>query len=741
MTFLFQSLLVAGLPLVGLPLLIHLINLRRRRRVQWAAMDFLLESQKRNKKWIMLRQLLLLLFRTAAIAAVVMMLAGPVLQSDWGRFFGKGITHHLVLLDDSYSMSDRWDQTTALAEAKRAVTVLLDQATSRAGSQQLTLLRFSQAAELSTGGQTEQFAQTLDRRRFAEVAEELMEMQATETDAGPLEAIQAVLGLPEAAEDETRIVYLISDYRRPQWRRETEIEQAMGRLRKQVDQLHVIQCVDQSRPNLAITRLAPESGVRAAGVETWMELSVTNYGDQSAVGIVAGVAQDGHRLPAVQFEEIEPGKEITRRFRTTFPSAGSYQLTASLDTDSIEVDNVRYFACEVPGEFPVLIIDGSRQGDDGFYLRTALSPGGSSKPGWNPQVEQPQFLRQHEKLSHFAAICLLDVARLDRPEVVALEEYVQQGGGLALFLGPQVQRPFYNAQLYRDGAGMLPVPLDVPTQMLSESEAETPDVQVSDHRLFRVFGGRRNTFLEVVAVNVYYAIDPQWRLPKTGATQILATLRNGAPYILDHQFGEGRVVTQLSKLSPRESDLGVWSNWSLNPAFPVYANELIGFLSSTQRLSRDQEVGTPLVLQVAEADYQPEVRVQMPQAFGKQATTIIPRAERGQYHVDAGRTEVSGVWQFELQPRGGVVERRLVAVNVSAGEGDLHHLDRAQLAQRLEGIDYEFSLAADMRVGDTSLAGYQLQDTLIAMLLLLLIVEQWFAYQASYHSSSTKSAA
>ena len=68
MSFLFQSLLTIGLPLVALPLVIHLINLRRHRRVEWAAMSFLLESQKRNKKWILLQQLLLLLLRTSAVA-------------------------------------------------------------------------------------------------------------------------------------------------------------------------------------------------------------------------------------------------------------------------------------------------------------------------------------------------------------------------------------------------------------------------------------------------------------------------------------------------------------------------------------------------------------------------------------------------------------------------------------------------------------------------------------------------
>ncbi|HEX6960984.1 MAG TPA: BatA domain-containing protein, partial [Lacipirellula sp.] len=128
MSFLFQSILAIGVPLIGIPLLIHLINLRRHQRVEWAAMEFLLESQKRNKKWIVLKQLLLLLLRTAAVALVVFMLAGPVIRSGWASLFGRGVTHHLILLDDSYSMSDRWEESSAFDEAKQAVSRILDQA-------------------------------------------------------------------------------------------------------------------------------------------------------------------------------------------------------------------------------------------------------------------------------------------------------------------------------------------------------------------------------------------------------------------------------------------------------------------------------------------------------------------------------------------------------------------------------------------------------------------------------------
>ena len=736
MSFLFQPLLLIGLPLIALPLVIHLINLRRHRRVEWAAMEFLLESQKRNKKWIFLRQLLLLLLRTAAVALVVFMLAGPVLQSQWGRFFGAGTTHHLILLDDSYSMADRWEQSNAMDEAKRVVTRLLDQATQKAGSQKLTFLKFSETTQVSAASESQRHEFELDRQSFEKVVESLNELQVSETDLGPHEAIQSALGLPEPTEEETRIVYLISDFRSREWREDIELRQLMSRLGKQAAQMHLIQCVDSTRSNLAITHLAPESGIRAAGVESWFEIGVTNYGDLPAVAVTATVTQDKHKLPAIEFDEIGPGDQQLRRFRVNYPLAGSHELQASLESDAVETDNKRYYACQVPPSFPILIIDGSRDGDDGYYLRTALSPGGTSKAGWSPQVEPPRFLRKHEQLAKFAAICLLDVSRLDDPEVDALEKYVKTGGGLGIFLGPQTQRPFYNERMYRDGTGLLPAPLDVPTQLLSDNQRTTPDVVVADHPIFRIFGGQRNSFLTVVAVNFYYALEPMWQFPTSGNTRVLAHLRNGSPFVIEKQFGDGLVVLQLSKLSPKSTDLGNWTNWSLNPVFPVFANELIGYLTASERNYTLIEVGEEIAMELPESDYQPDVQIHGPPSSRLPETNITPRAENGLYQVSAGPSWTSGVWKFELQPREGGSEQRLIAVNVPRGEGDLHHMNREQLALRLPGIDYQFSHASRITATDNQLAGFRLSDTMLYLLLAVLVVEQWLAYQASYHTSS-----
>src|SRR5258708_36151973 len=97
-----HSALTWGFLLALAPLLIHLINMMRHRRVQWAAMEFLLASYKKHRTWIWLKQLLLLLARMAAVALVVAMLAQLKTRDQWLAIFGGPGTHPHIVLHDSF---------------------------------------------------------------------------------------------------------------------------------------------------------------------------------------------------------------------------------------------------------------------------------------------------------------------------------------------------------------------------------------------------------------------------------------------------------------------------------------------------------------------------------------------------------------------------------------------------------------------------------------------------------------
>src|SRR5580765_1198329 len=106
MFFLNPWAMVVGGAMVSAPILIHLINRLRFRRVRWAAMEFLLKSDKRNRRRLIIEQLILLALRVLLVLLATLLLA-RFLGFTWAGFQAKN-TLHIVLLDDRMSMTDRW---------------------------------------------------------------------------------------------------------------------------------------------------------------------------------------------------------------------------------------------------------------------------------------------------------------------------------------------------------------------------------------------------------------------------------------------------------------------------------------------------------------------------------------------------------------------------------------------------------------------------------------------------------
>jgi Aerotolerance regulator N-terminal/von Willebrand factor type A domain len=742
MSFLFPALLIVGLPLVAVPVLIHLINLRRQQRIRWAAMQFLIDSQRRNRRWILLKQFLLLATRMAVIGLLVLMLAHLVLRNEWMSLLGRGTTHHIVLLDDSYSMSDRWDNTTALDEAKRAVQAIVDQAFKESDAQLISLLRFSEAAQLSAGAQPKVFNERINENFRSRLEALLAGWEVSQTAAGPADALKAVPRLPLRENEQNVVVYLVSDFRARQFGTATEIRNLLADLKEENDvaQIHLVRCVREARPNLAVTSLVPESGVRAAGVEMWMSVTIANYGDAPARGVTVQLEQDGDALPAIALEDIPPRDELTHKFRVQFAGTGAHSLVASLAADAVVVDNRRFFACDLPAARPVLIVDGSRDGLGGHQLSLALSPGGNTRTGWQPHVEPRTFLADADRLALQAAVCLLDVPRLADDELAALEAYAQAGGGVAFFTGSEVDRGFYNDRLYRNGEGLFPVPLKLPTQLMDHAAETAADLKVTAHPVFQVFAGRRNSFLPLVLVNYYYAVEDNWS-PAGDTTKIAARLRNNAPLVVEKKFGEGRVIAQLTKLSSAETRLGRWSNWSVNRAFPVLANELISYLAAAREVDHVQSIGDDLVVATDEGAYDPTVRFLLPEDGPLRGEIPVDATPiDGRLVAELEDLSVSGIYEVQLQPAQGEVETRAFAVNVPIGEGDLALTQRADLTQQLAGVDFQIHDAAEMALDAQQLAGFQMSDALLLALVAMLLTEQFLAYLASYHAAPLRGA-
>jgi hypothetical protein len=759
--------LLIGLPLI--PVLIHLINMMRHRRVKWAAMDFLLQSYKKHRNWIWLKQLLLLLLRMAAVALIVVMLAGLGCRNDLAGWLGGTPTHHYVLLDDSYSMSDRAGGTTAFESALQAIGRIVDRAALQETRQEFTLLRFSQAvgnaasdAEAAADQVADLNAEVIDANFKLLLEEKRNTFDVSQLAVGPRAALNVVRQLIEQNPDEKHVVYVVSDFRAKDWDNPTEVRETMRKLRASRADIQLIGCARAEHPNLGIVDVAATDDTRAAGVPLFINVTVKNFGMEAAKKVQLNVRSqfydpektaasepdrvkaDAEVLPTVLIDEIRPGETATRRVQVYFPKAGQHVVEAILPEDSVATDNHRWSVVDFPEGEPVLVIDGSPQQRNAYFLRSAFEPGQRANTGVRPDVQTSAFLRDTslEVLNKYHSIYLLDVDRLDTRGVENLEAYVRAGGGVGIFAGANLNIAFYNDNLYRDGEGLMPLPLERDDLLPPELAENIPDIEVTDHPVFSVFLGERNPLIRYVTIERYLMPPKNWSPSPESKVDVIARLRNRMPLVVERKFGEGRVVAVLTTLAPD------WNNWGHDPSFVVVALKLQSYLASARRVDVPRLVGTPLDLQLDVDKFRkdvtfvvpgetPEARVVIDKpAVKPEDDSPVMNASLGRAAEESGRvreTDRSGVYEAWPIKTDGTVDIRRYAVNVEPTEGDLAITAPQLLISKLDPVAPQFVFWDEYVIDPMKEAGFQWSQWILYLMIFLLIGEQLLAYSASYH--------
>ena len=98
-----QPLFLIGLAAIAIPIAIHLLQLRRYRKVYFSNVDMLQELENENRRQRNLRQLLILAARILAILFIVLAFCQPVIPHKDSRLQSGG-TVVSVYVDNSYSM-------------------------------------------------------------------------------------------------------------------------------------------------------------------------------------------------------------------------------------------------------------------------------------------------------------------------------------------------------------------------------------------------------------------------------------------------------------------------------------------------------------------------------------------------------------------------------------------------------------------------------------------------------------
>lgn len=733
-----------GAALVAAPILIHLINRLRYRRVRFAAMEFLLESDQRNQRRILFEQLLLLLLRILIVLAIVALVAGLILDPNQLSLFRGAQEHHLVLLDDSGSMRNHWGDTTAFDEALDTVRKLTAEGAARPGRQKFSLMRLSDVDNLV-------FSQRDVDDAFQSELETTFENLRCS-----YRMLDLVAGLEAAremfADEKATIQYLhvVSDFRERDWLNQKALSSGISALDDAGVTVNLVKTVPQIHDNLSIVSLSGDIHVAATEIPVRLRVKVKNFGLEVAKDVRLAVAQDGQRLPlSLLFEEVEPGAEVEREFDVRFASPNKHSVRISVaEPDALSDDNSRYLALDVSQINKVLIVDGDPLSDEGLFLADALAPGPGTT-GYEPEVESLEFLRRNS-LEPYQSVFLLNIPELPADSLQALEQYVADGGGLAWFLGESAKSAFYNEKLYRESGGIFPVRLAAAPRDVSSSRDNLsgPKVKFLDHPIFQIFLGRDNLWVELLDVYRFFPVAGDWEWDdqkRKDAVKTIATLQDGQPLVLTHEFGSGQVVTCLTSCGP------VWNNFARIPSFVVFQLELQKFIAHSKGIPAARIVGEPIQEQLDAARYSEIVEVTAPEQTGDRVVSLqasplqqeqadannaSPEARQQRVFLSAeyADTDTPGVYRMRLHDHNQELEERWFAYNMPIEESELKLATTQQILRQVgEDTEIQIQEAGSFQWIAGRDARQDVRSWLLALLVVLLICEQLLAYKMSYH--------
>ncbi|MBU0716668.1 MAG: BatA domain-containing protein [Planctomycetes bacterium] len=560
--FLHPTLAVAALAAGLIPIVIHLINRRRFRRVEWAAMRFLEAAYRRSVRRLRLQHLLLLLTRICVVVLLGLAIARPYVRTAGALGSQNSAAHHILLIDNSLSMNARGDSGRSNFELARNWALELMDTLPRGDAVSVVTLAEPADAVIAYP--------TVDRRL---VRGQLAAVEPTQRALALTEGLELAGELLTASEfpPGNQTVYVLSDFREAEWQEVTQgaASPAVLATRRLADtledsaaQLQFAQFTPAGEDNVAVTGLELAASWVTVGFPVRITAEVTNFGRATVRGLALQIRQDGEIVRREPLSPIEPGRTTATAITTSFGEVGTHTLEAhlmGLEKDALGIDDARYRSIETRGSVPVLLVDGrpsaERLEGAAGYLATALAPEtfialsdgilATEERVLRPTPVEPKVIGvselEAEALTDYDAVALCNIRRLSPAQWLLLEEFVTGGGGLLVFSGDQLDWDNYNRSGYAAGAGLMPGTLAGPGDVTEESGRRLPplsfDPEGLTHPVVAGFANHPESGLFRARVDRYLPIEVDQQ-----RAEVVLRYTNGAPALVANRFGRGSVL-------------------------------------------------------------------------------------------------------------------------------------------------------------------------------------------------------
>lgn len=762
-----------------IPIILHLAMRRRTRSLIFPALQFVQQRRELNQRRLRLRHWILLFLRCAAIVLLALALARPSVPSaavaDWLIVGSLSLITVMAALLTAVALIQRRGK--ALSASLAGVTALLAVATGLAAQGTLresaglmlgdreapvsalfvidtaptmTYLRNNrtrlEAAQQMALWLTEQLPSdsevaVLDARPgpavfavdLAAARKAIERLQMTGRPDRLSMAIERALQLLPSARHTRQELYVFTDLTQSRWPRTSNDSLADQLAAHSQLSLYVIdvgvpqpenfqlgdvqlsaQSLAQDEPLTITTSVHRLGPAQRAVAELYVEEPST---DRPVIVNGQTLLPEARRRGRREMDLNEGDRQRIEFQLKQLPPGVHHGYVSLQNDDALAVDNTRYFSVQVRQAWPVLVA--APRGVESMFLVEAIAPYEYRRSGRArfrcTVIEQNDLANQ--SLDGYAIVCLVNPAPMPRAIWERLAQYVERGGGLAVFLGHRAQ-PITSFQT--DSAQQV-----LGGRLVRQWRAPAGDVFLAPDRYDHpVLAPLRSQ-----ATSVPWDMAPVFRHWVIEQLQphasVVIAYSNGQPALIENQLGKGIVLTMTTPVSDPAQPAGrkPWNELPTSEeAWPyfVLVNEMMNYLAGTGEGKLNYQTGEMAVLwndpQKDPTRYQLFPPNEPPQE-------VIAREDR----LAVGFTDQPGIYRLKGQ-RGQPVIRGF-SVNVPAQLTDLTRVVPAELDGYFGEERYQLARNRDEIVRDVeqTRGGREFYPFLVAVLALVLVLEHLLA--------------
>jgi hypothetical protein len=706
MTFL-NPFVLFGLIASSIPIIIHLLNLRKLKKIEFSTLAFLKELQKNKIRKIKIKQILLLIIRTLILILLVLAFSRPVLKGYLNGFGSHAKTSTVIILDDSFSMNFIDEYGQIFKQAKYAVNNVIDLLEE---GDDLSIIKFSDLSK--------PLIQSSSNFSGARKAIESLEPAYKHNLFS--NALKSASNILSESKNFNKEIFYISDNQKSHFSLTEEEKKSALNIFDQNTRMFLINLGRKNARNISISGINIKNKIFEIDKPVVLEVSVRNNSDNDISDELISIYLEGKRINQKNVN-ISKNSSITTEITIVPKTSGFTKGYAEIEDDDLLQDNRGYFTFFVPDKIKILLAQSSLS--DNQFLKLALNAANIKNDSLNTKLfnitETTGSSLASYNLQNYNLLILSNTPNFNTGDLNKIKIFLQSGGGLIVFPTDPFNITSFNSMMNELGLPGANGTIGSLTQTGKDQKSFFTFSRIDyDHPVFAgLFNKDKKNQNEIDSPEITFCL----MLQNNGNSHPIITLSNNAPFLSEYKKNDQKAL--IFSVVPNLE----WSNFPLKGIFLPVVIRSVFYLTNENESSKSIQVGDAATILFKTSEISSK-EISLKDPFG-QEEKIKPEQTPQGLSYNFYNNPFPGFYDFYT----GSAILRSISVNINSSESDLKKITGSELDNFLKiySLNDKFKeIQADAnltQVLQQSRYGIEIWKYLLFIALVLIFIEMLLA--------------